>query len=93
MRSSLFLAVTAAAALSIPVVVGPANADSVEVHPGPPGVTVEEHRPPPAMEEHRRPGAVIEERTEGRRDRDCVTHSESTSRNGTTVTEKDRRCD
>jgi hypothetical protein len=54
-------------------------------------VRVEEHRGPAVIEEHRRPGVVIEE-TEGRRRGDCVTHSESTTHNGTTVTEKERDC-
>jgi len=68
-----------------------AQAD-VDVRVGPPGARIEEHRRPGAViEEHRRPGVVIEE-TEGRKDRDCVTHSESTSRNGTTVTRKERDC-
>jgi hypothetical protein len=58
---------------------------------GPPGVRVEEHRGPAVIEEHRRPGVVIEE-TEGRRRGDCVTHSESTTRNGVTVTENSEEC-
>ena len=95
MRTTM-LAVTAAAVITAaPVLTGTARADSIrlaqDVRVGPPGVRVEEHRGPAVIEEHRRPGVVIEE-TEGRRRGDCVTHSESTTRNGVTVTEKERDC-
>jgi hypothetical protein len=96
MRTTM-LAVTAVAAVitAAPVLTGTASADSIrlaqDIRVGPPGVRVEEHRGPAVIEEHRRPGVVIEE-TEGRRRGDCVTHSESTTHNGTTVTEKERDC-
>jgi hypothetical protein len=98
MRVTMFAALAAVAVCSaMPLSVGTAGADSlrmaqrdVEIGVGRPGVRIEEHRGPAVIEEHRRPGVVIEE-TEGRR-RDCVTHSESTSRNGVTVTEKEHDC-
>jgi hypothetical protein len=96
MRTTM-LAVAAVAAVitAAPVLTGTASADSIrlaqDIRVGPPGVRVEEHRGPAVIEEHRRPGVVIEE-TEGRRRGDCVTHSESTTRNGVTVTEKERDC-
>jgi hypothetical protein len=61
----------------------------VDVRVGPP---LREHGPGAVLEEeHHRPGVVIEG-TEGRGRRDCVTHSESVTRNGTTVTEQRREC-
>ena len=58
---------------------------------GPPAVRVEEERRPGVViEERRRPGVVIEG-TDGRT-RDCVTRSQSETRNGVTVTEKEREC-
>jgi hypothetical protein len=95
MRSTLFAMATAAAVL-LPLTAAPASAGQMQlaqadirVGPGPaveerrgPGVTIEER--------HHRPGVTIEE-TEGRR-RDCVSRSESTSRNGVTVTEHERDC-
>jgi hypothetical protein len=86
MRTTM-LAVAAVAAVitAAPALTGIASADSIrlaqDIRVGPPGVRVEEHRGP----------AVIEE-TEGRRRDDCVTHSESTTRNGVTHTEKERDC-
>jgi hypothetical protein len=69
-----------------------AQAD-VDVHIGPrPGVVIEEpRRPGVVIEEHRRPGVVIEE-TEGRARRDCVTRSQSETRDGVTVTQKEGEC-
>jgi hypothetical protein len=63
-----------------------AQAD-IRVGPGP---AAEERRGPGVKERHHRPGVTIEE-TEGRR-RDCVNRSESTTRNGVTVTEHERDC-
>jgi len=52
----------------------------------------EERRPGVVIEERRRPGpGVVIEGTDGRR-RDCVTRSESETRNGVTVTEREREC-
>jgi hypothetical protein len=99
MRNTMFAVATAAAVLmAVPLVSGTVRADSVrlaqvdvDVGVGRPGPRVEEHRRDVEIKEHRRPGVVIEE-TEGRRPRDCVTHSESETRNGVTVTEKERNC-
>jgi hypothetical protein len=94
---TMMLAVAAVAAMVTvaPALTGTASAASIQlaqdIRVGPPGVRIEEHRGPAVIEEHRRPGVVIEE-TEGRRRGDCVTHSESTTRNGVTVTEKERDC-
>jgi hypothetical protein len=41
------------------------------------------------IEERRRPGVVMESKG---RTRDCVTRSQSETRNGVTVTEKEREC-
>ena len=96
MRTTMLAVATVAAVITAaPAVTGTAGADSIrlaqDIRVGPPGVRIEEHRGPAVIEEHRRPGVVIEE-TEGRRGGDCVTHSESTTRNGVTVTEKERDC-
>jgi len=97
----MFAVATAAAVLTAgPLAAGTAGADplrlaqaDVEVGVGRPGPRIEEHRRPDTVirEEHRRPGVTIEE-TEGRRGRDCVTHSQSETRNGVTTTEKERDC-
>jgi len=89
MRTTMLVVAAVAAVITAPSLTVTASADEVQV--GPPGVRVEEHRGPAVIEEHRRPGVVIEE-TEGRRRGDCVTHSESTTHNGATVTQKDRDC-
>jgi hypothetical protein len=97
MRTTLFAMTTAAAALlalsAVPTSAGQMQLAQADVRVGPPGVTVEEHRGPGVTieERHHRPGVVIEE-TEGRRRGDCVSRSESTTRNGVTVTEKERDC-
>ena len=89
MRISMLAVAAVAAVLAAPSLTVSASADDARV--GPPGVTVEEHHGPPAVvEEHRRPGVTIHE-TEGRKN-DCITHSESTTHNGTTVTQKERDC-
>lgn len=89
MRKTMLAVAAVAAVLAAPSLTVSAGADEVRV--GTPGVTVEErHGPPAVVEERRRPGVVIES-TEGRRG-DCVTHSESTTHNGTTVTQKERDC-
>ena len=96
MKTTLLAMATAAAVLlplsAVPTSAGQMQMAQADIRVGPPGVTVEERRGPgPVIEErHPRPGVVIEE-TEGRR-RDCVTHSESTTQNGVTVTEKERDC-
>jgi hypothetical protein len=65
----------------------------VDIRVGPPAVRIEEERRPGVViEERRRPGpGVVIEGTDGRR-RDCVTRSESETRNGVTVTEREREC-
>jgi hypothetical protein len=87
------VAAAAAALTALPISIAPAIADpvrmaqiDVQVGPGP-----RTHDRGVIVEEHRRPGVTIEE-TEGRRRGDCVTHSESTSRGNTTVTEQQRNC-
>ena len=93
---SLILAMTAAGLVSSPAVTGTVQADTtrlaqIDVQIGPPPVHVEEERRPGVViEERRRPGVVIES-TDGRT-RDCVTRSQSETRNGVTVTEKEREC-
>ena len=84
----LAVAASAAVLMSAPLLAGTASAASiqlaqvdVDVRVGPPAVRIEEER---------RPGVVIEG-TDGRR-RDCVTRSESETRNGVTVTERERDC-
>ena len=59
---------------------------------GPPPVRVSQSPGPVIVieEERRRPGVVIEG-PEGR-PRDCTTRSQSETRNGVTVTEKEREC-
>jgi hypothetical protein len=66
--------------------------EQIGVRVGPPAVRIEEERRPGVVIERRRvaPGVVIEG-TDGRR-RDCVTRSESETRNGVTVTERERDC-
>jgi hypothetical protein len=99
MRTILFAASTAAALLaSAPLLTGTASAASlqlaqVDIRVGPPAVRIEEERRPGVViEERRRPGpGVVIEGTDGRR-RDCVTRSESETRNGVTVTEREREC-
>jgi hypothetical protein len=93
MRTLLMtLAAASVATTAIPLMNGVASAQAdVDVRVGPPGVKIEEpRRPDVVIEKPRRPGVVIEE-TEGRK-RDCVTHSQSESSNGVTVTEKERDC-
>ncbi len=89
MRTTMLAVAAVAAVLTAPSFTVTASADEVRV--GPPGVRVEEHHGPAVIEEHRRPGVVIEE-TEGRRRSDCVSRSESTTHNGTTVTQTQRDC-
>ena len=101
MRSTVIALAAAASVLTaVPLLTSIAHADStrlaqvdVDVNVGPrgPGVRVEERRRPDVVIEKRRPGVVIEE-TNGRGRRDCVTRSESESRNGVTVTESQREC-
>jgi len=81
--------VAAAGAAAMPSV----SAADIFVRVGPPAVRIEEERRPGVVIEERRrvaPGVVIEG-TDGRR-RDCVTRSESETRNGVTVTERERDC-
>jgi hypothetical protein len=89
MRTFLLTVTTAAAVLtSAPLLTGTATAASrqlaqVDVQIAPPAVRIEEDRRPGVVIEERRrvaPGVVIEG-TDGRR-RDCVTRSESETRNG-----------
>ena len=101
-HETIVLAVAASAAvlMSAPLLAGTASAASiqlaqvdVDVRVGPPAVRIEEERRPGVVIEERRrvaPGVVIEG-TDGRR-RDCVTRSESETRNGVTVTERERDC-
>jgi hypothetical protein len=95
MRSTLFAMATTAAVLlplaSVPASAGQMQLAQADIRVGP-GPAVEERRGPGVTieERHHRPGVVIEE-TEGRR-RDCVSRSESASRNGVTVTEHERDC-
>ena len=96
MRTTLFAMTTAAAALlalsAVPASAGQMQFAQADIRVGPPGVTGEERRGPGVtIEERHRPGVVIEE-TEGRRRGDCVSRSESTTRNGVTVTEQERDC-
>jgi hypothetical protein len=101
MRTIVFAATAAAAVLtSAPLLSGTASAASVQlaqvdidVRVGPPvGRIEEERRPGVVIEERRRPDpGVVIEGTDGRR-RDCVTRSESETRNGVTVTEREREC-
>jgi Rieske Fe-S protein len=101
MRSTVIALAAAASVLTaVPLLTSAAHADStrlaqvdvgVNVGPRGPGVRVEERRRPDVVIERRRPGVVIEE-TNGRGRRDCVTRSESESRNGVTVTESQREC-
>jgi len=101
MRSTAIALATAAAALTAaPLLTSTAQAASlqlaqvdVDVNVGArPGVRVEERHHRDVVIEKRRPGVVIEEETNGRGRRDCVTRSESESRNGVTVTESERSC-
>jgi hypothetical protein len=101
MRTTMIAAAAAAVVLTAaPSFAGTATSNStrlaqadVDVRIGPrPGVVIEEpRRPGVVIEEHRRPGLVIEE-TEGRATRDCVTRSQSETRDGVTVTQKEREC-
>jgi len=100
MRSTVIALATAAAALTVaPLLTSTAQAASiqlaqvdVDVNVGArPGVRVEERHHKDVVIEKRRPGVVIEE-TNGRGRRDCVTRSESESRNGVTVTQSERSC-
>jgi hypothetical protein len=92
----LAVAASVAVLMSAPSLAGTASAASmqlaqVDVRVGPPAVRIEEERRPGVVIEERRrvaPGVVIED---GRR-RDCVTRSESETRNGVTVTERERDC-
>ena len=99
MKTFLLTVTTAAAVLtSAPLLTGTATAASrqlaqIDVQIAPPAVRIEEDRRPGVVIEERRrvaPGVVIEG-TDGRR-RDCVTRSESETRNGVTVTERERDC-
>jgi hypothetical protein len=96
MRTLIFAMTTVAGLVSLPAVAGTVQADTIwlaqiDVQIGPPAVRVEEERRPGVViEERRRPGVVIEG-TDGRT-RDCVTRSQSETRNGVTVTEKEREC-
>ena len=97
MKNIVCAVVTATAVLSSAFLAGPAGAEAtqlaqVDVQVGPPPVRVE---PEPRRgvvieEERRRPGVVIGG-PEGR-PRDCTTRSQSETRNGVTVTEKEREC-
>jgi hypothetical protein len=101
MKTILISAATAAVMLTAaPLFAGTATAGSmrlaqadVDVRIGAPGVKIEERhrRPDVVIEKERRPGVVIEETT-GRGRRDCVTHTESESSHGVTVTQKERDC-
>ena len=98
---TIVLAVAASAAVltSAPLLAGSASAASiqlaqvdVDVRVGPPAVRIEEERRPGVViEERRRVAPGVIEGTDGRR-RDCVTRSESETRNGVTVTERERDC-
>jgi hypothetical protein len=101
MRTIVFAVAASAVVLtSAPLLAGTVSATSiqmaqvdVDVRVGPPAVRIEEDRRPGVVIEERRrvaPGVVIEG-TDGRR-RDCVTRSESETRNGVTVTERERDC-
>ena len=96
MRTLILAMTTVAGLVSSPAVAGTVQADTtqlaqIDVQIGPPAVRVEEERRPGVViEERRRPGVVIEG-TDGRT-RDCVTRSQSETRNGVTVTEKEREC-
>jgi hypothetical protein len=89
---SMTLAAAVLAATAVPLMNGIALGQAdVDVRVGPPGVKIEDpRRPDVVIEEPRRPGVVIEE-TKGS-NRDCVTRSQTESRNGVTVTEKERDC-
>jgi hypothetical protein len=99
MRNIIYAVTTATALLtSAPLLAGTLVAGSpqlaqIDVQVGPPAVRIEEERRPGVViEERRRPGpGVVIEGTDGRR-RDCVTRSESETRNGVTVTERERDC-
>jgi hypothetical protein len=88
MRTIVFAVAASGAMLtSAPLLAGAASPASVQlaqvdvdVRVGPPAVRIEEERRP-----------VVIEGTDGRR-RDCVTRSESETRNGVTVTERERDC-
>jgi len=96
MRTLILAMTTVAGLVSSPAVAGMVQADTtrlaqIDVQIGPPAVRVEEERRPGVViEERRRPGVVIEG-TDGRT-RDCVTRSQSETRNGVTVTEQEREC-
>jgi hypothetical protein len=100
MRTAMIMTAAAFVLTASPSVAGTITSNSprlaqadVDVRIGPhPGVVIDEpSRPGVVIEEHRRPGVVIEE-TEGRARRDCVTRSHSETRDGVTVTQKEREC-
>ena len=97
MKNIVCAVATATAVLSSALLAGRAGAEAtqlaqVDVQVGPPPVRVEpEPRPGVVIEEERRRPGVVIGGPEGR-PRDCTTRSQSETRNGVTVTEKEREC-